>query len=214
MPKFKKILLLLIFLQEIGGICFAQTTLGTGLLSVDFDGNTIVSFYNKPTDKLPIKTVEFFNDLRIDSWNIKNLKAQKEWLNPEVLWLDYSPLVFRVKSKTDQGFQIIVNNKTNQTYWVKRNQSMTFLTWETFLKNMFSVARLNISDQKIRKLPIENAEQINYKGKDCFQVKSMKGDWIEIFTADNCDQSKTKLKTGWLKWRQGNKLLIKYFITS
>jgi hypothetical protein len=183
-------------------------------LSVSFNEKTVIPFYNSPSDKLPVKTIEFFNDQSINSWNIKNLKIQKEWFTPEVLWLDYSPLVFRVKSKTNLGIQIIVNNKTSQTYWVKWNKSMTFLTWETFLKNMFSVARLNASNQKIRKLPFENAEQINYKGKDCFQVKSMKGDWIEIFTADNCDESKAKLKTGWLKWRQGNKLLIEYFLTS
>jgi hypothetical protein len=198
-------------MRDIGS---AQTTLGIGLLSVSFNEKTVIPFYSKLNDKFPVKTIEFFNDQTINSWNIKNLESQKEWLNPEVLWLDYSPLVFRVKSKSDQGFQVIVNDKTGQTYWVKRNKSMTFLTWETFLKNMFSVARLNASAQKIRKLPYENAGQINYNGKDCFQIKSIKGDWIEIFTADHCDENKSKIKTGWLKWRQGNKLLIEYFITS
>jgi hypothetical protein len=45
----------------------------------------------------------------------------------------------------------------------------------------------------------------------------MNGDWIEIFTADYCDESytdsKTKIESGWIKWRQGNKLLIEYYIT-
>lgn len=46
----------------------------------------------------------------------------------------------------------------------------------------------------------------------------MRGDWIEIFTADYCEdgytESKTKIKSGWIKWKQGNTLLIEYFITS
>ena len=49
-------------------------------------------------------------------------------------------------------------------------------------------------------------------------VKSINGDWIEISTPDYCDENYTDstapIKSGWIKWRQGNKLLIDYFITS
>jgi hypothetical protein len=218
MCQFKKILLLLIFLLGIKGISSAQTTLGTGLLSVSFNEETVLFFYNNPGDKVPAKNIEFFNDKSINSWNIKNLKTQKEWLNPEVLWLDYSPLVFRVKTVKDPWFQVVVNNTTGKYYWIKTNKSTSFLTWQGFLKDKFGVSRLTALKQKIRKLPSLQSTEIFYKGKDCFQVKSMKGDWIEIFSAEYCDDSytdtKNKVKSGWIKWREGNKLLIEYFITS
>jgi hypothetical protein len=143
------------------------------------------------------------------------LASQKNWFSPEVLWLDYSPLVFRLKASNDKFAQVIVNNATGKSYWIKTNKSMTSLTWQAFLQDKFGVSRINASKQKIKKLPSANSADLNYKGKDCFQVKSMKGDWIEIFTADYCDtDNKTKIKSGWIKWRNNNKLLIEYFITS
>jgi hypothetical protein len=45
-------------------------------------------------------------------------------------------------------------------------------------------------------------KQVLDQGKDCFQVKLMKGDWVEIFIADYCDDlytdSKTKIKSAWI----------------
>ena len=216
MPKFIKTLLLLIFLLDIAGAAFGQTTLGKGLLAVNFDEKTTLVFYNSPSDKTPAKRIEFFNDRSISSWNIKSLETHKKWLSPEVLWLDYSPLVFRFKALNDKWAEVIVNNTTGKSYWIKINSSMTSLTWQAFLKEKFGVSR--VSKQKIKKSPSVNSTDLIYEGEDCFQVKSMKGDWIEIFSADYCDESytksKTKIKSGWIKWRQGNRLLIEYFITS
>jgi len=195
---------------------WAQSSLGVGLVSIDFNDKTVLSFYTDTTDKKPTKTVEFFNDKSIDSWNIRNLNTQKQWLNPEVLWLDYNSFVFRCKMQTNGWYAVIVNNQTNKVYWLKKSKWTTFLSWEKFLKEMFSVERL--SKQKIRNLPNEDSKEIKHTGEDCFQVRSMKGEWIEIFTTDLCDdedtKSKTKIKSGWIKWRDGNKLLINYFITS
>jgi hypothetical protein len=46
----------------------------------------------------------------------------------------------------------------------------------------------------------------------------MKGDWIEITTTDYCDEnftdSKTPIKSGWIKWRKRDELIINYFTTS
>jgi hypothetical protein len=195
---------------------WAQTDLGVGLVSIDYNDKTVLSFYTDTTDKKPTKTVEFFNDKSIDSWNIRNLNTHKQWLSPEVLWLDYNSFVFRCKMQASGWYAVIANNQTGKVYWLKKSKWTKFLSWEKFLKEMFSVERL--LKQKIRSLPNEDAKEIKYSGEDCFQVRSMKGDWIEIFTTDFCDdedtKSKTKIKSGWIKWREGNKLLINYFITS
>jgi len=194
-----------------------QTTLGIGLVSINFNDKTVLHFYNDPTDKEPVKTIEFFNDS--NNWNIRNLNKQIEWLRPEVLWLDYSSFVFRCKSKSENWYQVIVNNDTGKSLWIKKDSFIVFSGWENFLKGMFGIARLRDTKQKIRKSPNDTAQEINYDCKyDCFQVKSMKGDWIEIFSTDDCDDgTDTKcgiIKSGWIRWRKGNKLLIEYFVTS
>lgn len=195
---------------------FAQTDLGLGLVSINFDDKTTLHFYSTPNDKEPKRTIQFFNDQ--NSWNLRDLDKHKEWLKPEVFWLDYSSFVFRCLTVKNNWLKVIVNNETEETLWLKKSDLATFKDWESYLKEMFGVTRLLDQQQKIRSLPFDESGEISYQGQDCFQVKSMKEDWIEIFTADYCDESytdsKTKIKSGWIKWRQGNKLLINYFITS
>ena len=195
---------------------YGQGTLGTGIVKIEFDGKTIVEFYSQPTDKSYSKKIEFFDDKSINSWNIKNLKEEQSWLKPEALWIDYSQFNFRCKSMNDEWFEVIVNNDNGQTYWIKKNPKIKLVTWESYLMDMFGVSRLDNKNQKIRKSPADSAQEIKYEGTDCFRVKTLKGDWIEIFTGDHCDEygSKTQIKSGWIKWRSGNNLLIEYFTTS
>jgi hypothetical protein len=210
-------MLLITILLLLNTNLFSQD-IGIGIISLNFDDKTTLNFYSAPNDKVPIKTIEFFNDQSINSWNIKELNKQKEWLKPEVLWLDYSQFVLRCLTVQENWLQVIVNNQTGESLWISKSDITIFRTWENYLQDMFAIARKPDQKQIIRILPDDNSEEIRYQGQDCFQVKSMKGDWIEIFTADYCDESntdsKTKIKSVWIKWRQGNTLLIEYFTTS
>jgi hypothetical protein len=194
------------------------TPLGIGLVAINFDDKTTLFFYTTPNDNEPKKTLQFFNDLSIHSWNIRDLEEHEDWLNPEIMRIDYSQFVFRCLTAKDSWLEVMVNNETGETLWLKKNELTGFKDWETYFREMFGVARLQDHPQKIKSSSNENSAEINYQGQDCFQVKSMDGDWIEIFTADYCDESytnsKTKIQSGWIKWRQGNKLLIEYYTTS
>jgi hypothetical protein len=196
----------------------AQTDLGIGIVSINFDEKTTLNFYSAPTDIEPKRTIQFFNDKKINSFNIREIEKQKKWMKPEILWLDYSSLVFRCQTVNKNWLKVIVNNETGETLWLKKNNLTSYKEWGNYLKEMFGVERLPEQKQKIRISPTDNSKEISYKGNDCFQVKSIKGEWIEIFTADYCDESytesKTIIKSGWIKWRSGNKLLISYQITS
>ena len=143
--------------------CFSQTDLGIGIVSINFDDKTILHFYNDTSEKQAAKTIKFFNDSSINSWNIRNLDKQKEWLKPQVLWLDYSTFDFRCKTQTDKYFQVIVNNENGQMLWLRKSKLTRFVTWETYLKEMFGVGRLSDQKQKIRKLPNDSSEEIKYK---------------------------------------------------
>jgi len=206
------ILILIISLSK----SYGQVTLGTGIVKIEFDDKTVIDFYKRPTDKSHDKRIEFFDDKEINSWNIKNLETERTWLKPEVLWLDYSQFNFRCKATTADWLELIVSNENGMTLWVRRTKATKYLTWEEYLKDMFGVDRLESYKQKIRKLPSDTADEIKYEGRDCFEVKSLKGDWIEINSTDHCDEgiSKTKIDSGWIRWRDGEKLLIVYYSTS
>jgi hypothetical protein len=204
-----------ISLLTIVTLSYGQVTLGTGIVKIEFDDKTIVDFYKNPTDNVYFKRIEFFNDKEIISWNIKNLKTEQTWLKPEVLWLDYSQFNFRCKSINGEWLELIVNNDNGLTYWIKRNKATKFLTWEEYLSGMFGVDRLADNKQKIRKQPSDTAEEMKYEGRDCFKVKSLRGDWIEIFSTDRNDgKNRNKIKSGWIKWRRGDELMIEYHTTS
>jgi len=193
---------------------WSQTNLGVGLVSINFDDKTTLYFYNDTTDQEPSKIINFFNDQTINSLNIKNIDKIQEWLKPEVLWLDYSSFIFRCLKKEKKWFQVITNNENGDTFWLKKSNQTDFKDWEDFLKNMFGVARLSDSKQMIRISPADNGKIIDYIETDCFQVKSMKGKWIEIFTPNYCTGRKKIISSGWFKWNDGNKLLIEYYITN
>lgn len=197
---------------------WSQTDLGIGLVPITFDDKTVLEFYSDTLANEPEKVVEFFVDRTTNSWNIKDFKEQKEWLKPEVLWLDYFAFTFRCKTKTDNWYKVIVNNENGECYWLRKSEFTKFTIWDDYLKNMFGVARLSSHPQKIRTAPNENSKEIEYQGTDCFIVKAMNGDWIEISTSDYCNENfngiKTTIKSGWVKWRKGNDLIINYFTTS
>lgn len=184
------------------------------MVSINFDAKTVLNFYETKSDQQPIKTISFFNDPTINSWNIKNINEQQEWLKPEVLWLDYFMLTFRCTATTENWLQVIVNNESGEKYWLNKSELTTYKSWETYLKEMFSVERNSDKSQKIRTSPTDNSSEIAHNEQDCFIVKSMKGDWIEIVKPDYCEGDSTKAITGWIRWKDGNNLLIDYFITS
>ncbi|UZR97521.1 hypothetical protein [Chondrinema litorale] len=190
-----------------------ETSIGIGLVKVDFDDKTVLNFYENKGDVNPIKRIEFFNDEKIQSWNIRDLKVHQQWLRPEVLWLNYYSFVFRCISDSNDWFEVLVNQDSGQTYWIKKQDILIFNTWEEYLKSMFSIARLSTEKQSIWESPSFNSQEIEYEGEDCFQVKSMKGEWIEIYTPSHCID-KNIIKKGWIRWRDNNKILVEYYSES
>ncbi|KIC02076.1 hypothetical protein OA88_11075 [Flavobacterium sp. JRM] len=206
--KKMKLKLTLLFLT-LSISAFAQTNLGIGLIAIKFNDKTVLPFYSSINDKQPIKTIRFFNDETINSWNIQDLKNQQKWLKPEILWLDYNFFIFRCEKQEKDWFKIIVDNESGKSLWIKKSKNTEFRDWEKYLQDMFRISRKSKAD-KIYKLPNTNSGTIKYLGEECFQVKSMKGDWIEIFTSE-CDDVKSEIKSGWIKWKNGNTLLIECF---
>lgn len=192
----------------------SQADLGVGLVSVDFNDSTVLEFYSDTLNNEPIHIIEFFDDRSTNSWNIKDLPKQKKWLKPELLWLDYSTLNFRCRSISYNWLELIVNNDTGRTYWLRKTKAVEFKNWEEYLKGMFGVERLSKHPQKIKESSSDFSQEIEYSGKDCFVVISMEGDWIEIKRPEYCSESEEKFESGWIRWRDKNQLIINYFTTS
>jgi len=193
----------------------SQTSLGIGIVWIDFDDKTVVELYDTPTDRNPVRKIVFFYDIQANSSSIRDFNKDKKWLKPELIWLEYSQFNFRCKSQNENWFEVIVNNEDGSTLWIKRNDESKFERWDEYLKHMYAVTRLNNKTQSIYESLSEDSKKIEYEGRDCFKVRNVKDEWIEIYSADYCDQKgRTIVKSGWVKWRSGDALLIKYYTTS
>lgn len=195
---------------------FNQAELGNGLIKLNLKGKTKIELFSSTNDNIFSKKIEIDFDTIAKAYNLKKPKAGEGWLKPEVLWLGNISVVFRCKSKKDKWFEIVVNNETGKTFWIKNN-NVKFLEWYTFLEEMFLIRRKSSYPQKIRKQPFDTSVEIDYMGEDCFKMKRMSGDWIEIYSPAYCfvgyKKSKVEIRSAWIKWKSGNILLIDYFLT-
>ncbi|MFN6945840.1 MAG: hypothetical protein ACK4ND_12905, partial [Cytophagaceae bacterium] len=108
MRQLQTIIFLLIFNTHSWG------QVGIGVVAINFNDKTILDFYMSKSSSKPVKTIEFFSDESISSWNIRNIDSHKDWLNPESLSLDYSSFVFRLNQQSEGWYEVIVNNKTGE----------------------------------------------------------------------------------------------------
>jgi hypothetical protein len=189
----------------------AQPIIGEGLVKIQFDDKPVIDLYRKPTDQTFNRRIEFYRDSISKGIKIKNFEEVSHWLKPEVLWLDDFQFNFRVKTVKQDWFEVVVNNETGHTFWIRNDRSTKFRSWEDYFRDMPTISRDPYNKQKIRNRPDEKADEIKYEGQDCFQVKSLQGNWVEIFTPPTCDAlALTKISSGWIKWRSGNRILIDY----
>lgn len=89
---------------------YGQSEVGIGVVSINFDENTKVGFYESSELKVKLKTVEFFNDASINSVSIRDLESHKDWLNPESMWLDHYQFIFRCKTIQTDCFEVYVSD--------------------------------------------------------------------------------------------------------
>jgi hypothetical protein len=190
---------------------YGEVPLGIGIVNVNFNEKTVIHFYDRPGASSPAKTIRFFDDKSINSWSIVDLDSVRSWLAPQAIWLDYSHFNFRCTARRPGWFQVIVNNETGKTYWVRASRTLTFETWEAFLADMFSIARLDKFPQPLRSRPSTTSREVRFRGRDCFDLIAMRGDWIHVKQAGHCEEPDRNFRSGWIRWRRGQTMLIEYF---
>ena len=118
--------------------------------------------------------------------------------------------------KTQNGFcEIIVNDQTKETKWIKTSENIIFEPWEVFLKNVVCISQLDSNSNPVRLEPDVNSETIQEQGNQCWEVDEMRGDWVKIkYSELDLDPNEEELSRfrGWLKWKDEESFLIKYYL--
>jgi hypothetical protein len=189
---------------------------GAGMVSIQFDDKTELRFYKDTFESDPVHVLKFFYDTAVYGYNIRSLAKHRVWLDPELLWLEYGRFLLRCEVASGDWYKVVVDKGAGTTLWLRHGESVGLIDWPMFLRSTSGVVRLRDHPQKIRATPSDSGKSIVYTGPDCFQVRRVQGDWIEIFTHELCAEEhpgiRNPLQSGWIRWRRGALLLIEYFL--
>ncbi len=135
---------------------------------------------------------------------------------PEQLSLDYDIFIIRIDAISGKWYKVITNTEKATVLWTKVEPFKKFVKWPTFLLKETTAIEKGFTNLDIKTGPSEASKTIKkIETKDCFEVLEVKGNWMRIRTNTNldCNQSSRPVKSGWLKWRDRNRLTISFGLT-
>ena len=181
-----------------------------GYAVVSFDSNTVLPFFAQPnSSKQPVQLIRFYNDSAVNSLRFR-AEGNKTYslLRPEMHHLDYSIFELPVRSKRNGWLEVIVDQQKWITLWVEETQTVRFVNWLSRMQQAFSVERKSPQTNPLRFRSTGDAKEVELKGRDCFKVTQMQGNWIRVVQQDYCEQDSSSSASGWIKWRDERGCLL------
>jgi hypothetical protein len=146
---------------------------------------------------------------------------------------EYGLMHFACIGQTENAYQVLINR--SETRYIPKRQNQ-FQTWEQYLLHSFGVRRkTGATDDNekpltnVRKAPSDTAAIVPLPtGHEMFCAMQVQGDWLQVkydcfyndedskYEGQPCHDFIGKCadsQTGWLRWRQDNKLLIDIYLT-
>jgi hypothetical protein len=179
---------------------FAQDMKGSiGVVTIsDIYGDTDhkIQFLNE--DGTTWYTLDLYEDWkRKDDFQIMGFKP------------DYFLFYIRCIEKTATRFKVVVNEETGLIKFLPNSSKLKLQTWEEYVMNVFSIdfnsSYVKIYD-RIGGTPLKEILE-SHKIKI---PKEIKGEWMRIIWSDTEEypSDTSEIRTGWIKWKEGNKIIV------
>jgi hypothetical protein len=213
-----KLIIILIFIIPLNSIAQTRELKGNGLVSVNLGFFPTLKFYEHKTDKHPAQKLIIYDDKEIRSFTIENLDSiRRDWFSPLPIQLDYNIFYFQCLDFKDNWYQLVVNEKTNLKYWVKKSSALTYLKWEEFISNVVSVNPLNGDANPILKSPVIGAEKCKKQLINCLIPIEIIGEWMKVKVEPSICDITLEIKEedifeGYIRWKSKKELLIDYWL--
>jgi hypothetical protein len=189
---------------------------GKGLVTIEIYKNSIIKFYKNALDTDTYKQIKIVQDQKIKELNVDN-PSVFEWFLPEQFAPEINNVTFVFTDTLNGRISVISNSSKSEELWIDKSSNTRILTWEEYLVGAFSVSRNDTVINKLHSNPSDGSSVIFYNQIDCFKVKQMKNNWIEIYTPDFCESlsnNKAKVSSAWIRWRRDGRIIITYFSKS
>lgn len=139
-----------------------------------------------------------YSDVDCKKVKSKNARIGKDII-PLLNKMDYSILFFVCTEKNNKSYKIATS--TGKYAYIKPSDKFIFYSWDEFLKKQVtSVESKNVSTF-FDKINGKSVSFKNMQSDDEIEIINVKDNWLNI-------KNVSINKTYWLKWKEGNKLLV------
>jgi hypothetical protein len=210
------IFLAFLFGATITALSQKNLRVGIGVLEIQYEKSATLLFFKDTLQSKPEKSVAVVQNASGD-FVVKNEKEVGKWFSPEALWLDYSLFFIRVDTVIGKWYRVFSNNSSGSMLWTKAHSSKQFIPWKKFLLEYTTAINKDEDyNLEVKTGPSDKAATIKLMEiADCFEALEISGDWMRIKTNETleCNESKKKIRSCWIRWRKNNRLTIQYGLT-
>lgn len=120
---------------------------------------------------------------------------------------------FKCLQKKGDYYQIMINEKTKETAWLKNSKYTEFISFQKDITktSFFMTFRLDKSNAiKVykRKNPNSSSEYVKPINLSCYKIVKRRGDWVKIKITKHTSCTNPFSPSGWVKLFDQGKLLI------
>ena len=191
--------------DNINGICFVTLAdtfnyYKKPIIINDKDKNEVLKI--QFTDSLGLTTT--FNGKKYSRRDTGNTFNPWLWINSE----EYFQLAFECTDTSGAYYKVLLTNK-DFAFINKKNKDFKKQSIASFVKEWTSIGfDFDRSANPLRQSANDNSKIIKHKDQDKYKIWQgesieVKGDWIKVKTV--------KDEVGWVRWRQGKKVLIRLY---
>lgn len=166
------------------------------------EDNTVYAQWNYDNESFEIEG----NKSGLFSVNDNQLKEDYNFA-PRAFFTEYHIIHFEVMSKDGAFCEVLINPDKGITKRINLKFSQfNYYSWEEYLRRLY--LNYDPKTNPLKKSPNEQSE-IAYKYNDYFfRVMEFKGDWIKVQCNSDCKMCDKGELTGWIRWKEGKRLLI------
>lgn len=178
-----------------------QDDLAGGVVGLKEDANGLLYLYNRNGSIW--KTVDLAQDSIVDAT-----------LNPHSIKLDYNNLVFRCVREVGSYYAVIADENTGLIKYVKKDDPhFEYQPWEQHLLHVFSVG-FDEKKNPLRRSQDPRSASIPFDKEAYYHPVEIKGDWMKVEIENdsmNVERGGKRPATGWIKWKEGHKIIVDVF---
>lgn len=204
----KKLLLLPLFLFVTGALTAGvfEQKYGCGIVSISPDTAANMRFYAVPNGMEAQRTFRFVRNPQMSGEVLIAERDSLHWLQPLAEKLNYSLLQFTCVEVKKDWYRVRVNEHTGETHWILQSSYCKMERWEQLLLHTTAIRRKDAAGNPLRAKPSLKATRIPFSGSEQFTAVSISGQWMKVSatTEDGI------VLTGWIRWRDDEKILIDY----